>query len=74
MIESTPIIISKCGTLNSICRMRIRGAIFCQVEMINPVLKLTPWRTSGIQRCRGARPSFSPRAKTVSEAMDWLQG
>lgn len=30
--------------------------------MIRPVVRVIPCNTSGIQRCKGARPSFSARA------------
>ena len=45
----------------------MKGAIFCHVETISPVLRLTPWITSGIHVCIGARPSFSKRAKVIIE-------
>lgn len=38
------------------------GAIFCQVDRMRPVESGMPWRTSGIQKCRGASPSFIIRA------------
>lgn len=39
------------------------GASFCQVERIKPVVRSSPCRTSGSQKCIGASPIF--RAKAV---------
>lgn len=33
--------------------------------MMSPVVKFNPWRTSGSQECRGARPSFRARAMVI---------
>lgn len=40
------------------------------MERISPVNKLSPWRTSGNQKCRGASPIFSAKAmeRSVAEA------
>lgn len=40
------------------------------MERISPVSKLSPWRTSGSQKCRGASPIFSAKAveRSVAEA------
>lgn len=39
---------------------------------MSPVVRLSPWRTSGSQKCRGARPIFSARAIERSVADVWL--
>lgn len=38
------------------------GASFCHVAIISPVVKSSPCITGGIQKCMGARPTFSARA------------
>lgn len=38
------------------------------MDRISPVSRLSPWRTSGSQKCRGARPIFSARAMEISVA------
>ena len=48
-----------------IWRIRAKGASFCHVERISPVVKSRPCRTSGSQECRGASPSFSARASVM---------
>lgn len=42
--------------------MSAKGASFCQVDRIRPVLSVIPWSTSGSQKCVGAKPIFSPSA------------
>lgn len=44
---------------------RVRGANFCQVEIIKPIWRLTPCKTSGNQKWRGANPSFKSKAKEM---------
>lgn len=66
-IEARPIMVKRGGWICLICRRRMKGAIFCHVETISPVFRLTPWITSGIHVCIGARPSFSKRAKVIIE-------
>lgn len=46
--------------------IRANGASFCQVAMISPVGRSSPCITGGIQKCKGARPTFSARAMVVS--------
>lgn len=41
------------------------GASFCQVDRIRPVVKLSPWRTSGSQKWNGASPSFMQMAMVM---------
>lgn len=45
--------------------MRAKGAIFCQVERISPVVRSSPCRTSGNQAWRGARPTLRARARVI---------
>ena len=42
------------------------GASFCHVDRTRPVVKSRPCSTSGSQKCIGARPTFSPRARIVT--------
>lgn len=41
------------------------GASFCHVDRISPVVRSRPCRTSGNQKCIGASPTLSPRARIV---------
>lgn len=41
------------------------GASFCHVDRINPVVKLSPCRTSGNQKWKGASPSFIQIAMVI---------
>lgn len=50
----------------AVCRKSANGASFCQVDIINPVVRSSPCNTSGIQKCRGARPTFKARASVAS--------
>lgn len=48
------------------------GASFCQVDRISPVVRSSPWSTSGSQKCIGAIPTFSPRANIeMAAAVGW---
>lgn len=47
------------------CSRRAKGASFCQVERMSPVVRSSPWRTSGSQVCRGASPIFKARARVI---------
>jgi len=64
-VEASPIMIRGVGLLGLNCRRRLKGAIFCHVERIRAVVRSRPWRTSGIQVCKGARPILSPRAMII---------
>ena len=48
-----------------ICSRSENGASFCQVDRISPVVRSRPWRTSGSQAWRGARPTFNARARVI---------
>lgn len=48
-----------------ICSKRAKGASFCQVERIKPVVRLRPCKTSGSHVCKGASPIFRARAKII---------
>jgi len=48
--------------------IKAKGASFCQVERINPVVRSKPWRTSGSQKWVGARPTFSANAIVMAVA------
>lgn len=43
----------------------MRGASFCQVDKIRPVVRSRPWSTSGSQEWVGARPIFRARARVI---------
>jgi len=47
------------------CNRRANGANFCHVERIRPVVRSSPWRTSGSQEWRGASPIFKARAMVI---------
>lgn len=49
-----------------ICSKIMNGASFCQVDKISPVFRSSPCRTSGSQKCIGARPNFRARAIVTS--------
>lgn len=43
-----------------------RGASFCHVRRISPVIRGIPWVTSGTQKWKGAIPSFIINAMVIS--------
>lgn len=54
--------------------IKAKGASFCQVAMISPVVRSSPCITGGIQKCIGARPTFSARAIVASMvAIGWVK-
>lgn len=66
-IEARPKVVVSVGLMCVICSSREKGASFCQVDKIKPVIRSSPWRTSGSQKCTGARPSLRARAKVAME-------
>jgi len=48
-----------------ICRRRAKGASFCQVDKMSPVVRSRPWSTSGSQVCVGASPIFRAKARVI---------
>ena len=51
---------------------RAKGASFCQVDRMSPVVRSSPWSTSGSHVCSGARPTFRERARiTIVVARGW---
>lgn len=48
-----------------IWRRSEKGASFCHVERIKPVVRSSPWRTSGSQAWTGANPIFRARARMI---------
>jgi len=52
-----------------ICNKRARGASFCQVDKMRPVVRSRPCITSGSQVCKGAKPIFMPRARVIIVAV-----
>lgn len=62
-VDKSPSATSSVGAVSwAVCIIRENGASFCQVDKISPVVKSSPWRTSGIHRCIGASPILSARA------------
>lgn len=51
---------------------RANGASFCQVVIISAVFSEVPCRTSGNQKCRGARPSFIASAIVSMMQAGWF--
>ena len=45
-----------------VCKSRAKGASFCQVERMRPVVRSNPCRTSGSQVWTGASPILRARA------------
>lgn len=72
-VEQTAKAVSKWGwAFSATCKIRAKGASFCQVERINPVVSVIPWSTSGSQKCVGAKPIFSASAIiAMVQAMGW---
>lgn len=56
--------------------MMQKGASFCHVERTSPVMRSSPWRTSGNQECRGAIPILKAneiKIRIVGRSVDiWL--
>lgn len=50
------------GFTGAAWQRRTKGASFCHVDRMRPVVKSSPWRTSGSQAWTGARPTFKARA------------
>lgn len=55
----------------AICTISANGANFCQVDIINPVVRSSPCSTEGSQKCIGARPSLRARAAIISVVEAW---
>lgn len=47
------------------CRRSEKGASFCHVERMRPVVRSKPCSTSGSQAWTGASPIFSARARVI---------
>jgi len=65
-VEVRPKKIRRAGASELSCVMSAKGASFCQVERISPVVRSRPWRTSGSQKWVGASPTFSARAMVTA--------
>lgn len=77
IIDRSPIITSRDRSVDfEIWISSAIGAIFCHVDKMKPVDSEIPWRTSGIQKCSGASPSFIHRAIVIGIEivvdMDWM--
>lgn len=64
-MEVRPSIIRRVEFKGWIWRIRAKGASFCQVERIRPVIRSNPCSTSGSQAWRGARPILRARARVI---------
>ena len=64
-VEARPRAMRRLGLVAWICIRRAKGASFCQVERMTPVVRSNPWRTSGSHEWRGAKPTFSARARVI---------
>lgn len=64
-VEAKPSEMRREGLEVWIWRRSAKGASFCQVERIRPVVKSSPWRTSGNQAWTGARPSLRANARVI---------
>ena len=62
-MEAKPRIMGIIESAGWIWRSKANGASFCHVDRIKPVVKSSPWRTSGSQAWRGASPTFRARAR-----------
>ena len=61
-METSPSKIRVAEFMGWVCKSRAKGASFCQVDRMRPVVRFNPCRTSGSQVCTGARPIFRARA------------
>lgn len=64
-VERIPRVIRRGELVGWIWRRRAKGASFCHVERMRPVVRLSPCSTSGSQRCMGARPILRANARVV---------
>lgn len=72
-MERRPTIIRREELGVGICIRRAKGASFCQVERMSPVVRERPCITSGSQRWVGARPSFIHNARIPrTEEAGWV--
>lgn len=67
-VDVRPRKIKRAGVVELSWVMRAKGASFCQVERINPVVRSRPCSTSGSQKWVGASPTFSARAIVTAVA------
>lgn len=67
-VDVRPRKISSAGVVGMSWVIRAKGASFCHVERIKPVVRSRPWSTSGSQKWAGASPSLSARAMVMAAA------
>lgn len=67
-MEASPSEIRRVGVVVLSWVISAKGASFCQVDIISPVVSVNPWRTSGSQKCIGAKPNLIARAIVIVEA------
>ena len=53
------------GLLGWSWRNRAKGASFCHVERMRPVVRSKPCRTSGSHECIGASPILRAKARVI---------
>lgn len=69
IVERIPMDNSRFGLSRGYSWSKIaKGASFCQVDRISPVVRSKPCSTSGSQKCSGARPIFRASAIVASVA------
>lgn len=64
-VEVSPRITKRVVLVQGVWTSKAKGASFCQVDKISPVVRSRPWSTSGSHECTGARPTFNARAKVT---------
>lgn len=64
-MDISPRNISRFEFVGCTCSKSAKGASFCQVDRMRPVVRSRPWRTSGSHECSGAKPSFRARAIVI---------
>ena len=73
--DSKPMAIIRLGLIScSNENRRTRGAIFCQVAIINPWAKGSPCKTSGNQKWQGAKPSLNAKAIVIDKEEVYFMG
>ena len=65
-VEVRPKKMSSVGTVEFSWKISAKGASFCQVDRIIPVVRSKPCRTSGSQKWVGASPTFNASAMVTT--------
>ena len=67
-VDVRPKKIRSAGVVGVSWAIKAKGASFCHVERIKPVVRSSPWSTSGSQKWVGASPTLSARAMVTAVA------